>query len=46
MKTYAFQFNDQKFEILSASYSEALSELIFRVGQEADAAKFTFVGEA
>ena len=45
MKTYAFQFSDQKFEILAASYSEALNGLIFHVGLEADAAKFTFVGE-
>lgn len=45
MKTYKFQFRDQIIEIQSTSYPEALNGLIFHVGLEADAAKFTFVGE-
>jgi hypothetical protein len=47
MKTYtfgkAFSKGWVKIEIEAETYKEALAGLIFQVGSEADAAKYTFI---
>ena len=47
MKTYtfekAFSQGRVKIAIEASSYSEALDALIFQVGSESDAAKYTFI---
>ena len=48
MNTYTFEkaFSQGwvKIEIEASSYKEALAGLIFQIGSEVDAAKYTFVG--
>ena len=48
MKTYTFEkaFSQGwvKISVQAVNYSEALAALIFQVGSEADAAKYTFIG--
>lgn len=50
MNTYTFEkaFSQGwvKITVEAASYQDALAALIFKVGSEADAAKYTFVGVA
>lgn len=43
MKKFLFTKGDQAIEIEAATYREALDDLIFQVGGEIKAAKFTFI---
>lgn len=44
MKTYEFRNGEKTVKIEASSYDDALADLIFKVGSEAEAAEWTFVG--
>ena len=45
MKKYTFKSDESEITVDASSYQEALAALIFEVGSEAEAARFTFIGE-